>query len=185
VAPWTRVRIVDEDGAEVPDGEIGEIVFRGPLVHAGYWNRPEINMRRMRGGWWHTNDLGRRDEGGVVAFVGPKTQMIKSGVENVYPAEVEKCIEAMDGVREAAIIGVPDEIFVQAVKAVVVVHRGYDITESDVIEHCRREIASYKKPKSVEFLDALPRTPAGAKDYATLDQKFGGGGYPGGATRSH
>jgi acyl-CoA synthetase (AMP-forming)/AMP-acid ligase II len=184
-SPWTRVRVVDDEGLEVPDGELGEIVFRGPLVHAGYWNRPEINATRMRDGWWRTNDLGRRDLDGIVAFVGPKTQMIKSGVENVYPAEVEKCIEAMPGVREAAIIGVPDDKFVQAVKAVVVVENGHVVTEDDVIDHCRREIASYKKPKSAEFLDVLPRTATGGKDYRALDEKFGGGGYPGGDTRSH
>ena len=129
-------------------------------------------------------ELGRREPVGLIAFIGPKTQMIKSGVENIYPAEVETCIERLDGVSEAAIIGVPDEKFVQSVKAIVVVREGATVTAGDVIEHCRREIASYKKPKTVEFLDALPRTPAGGKDYAVLDAKFGGGGYPGGTTRS-
>jgi acyl-CoA synthetase (AMP-forming)/AMP-acid ligase II len=183
-SPWTRVRIVDEDGKEVPDGDTGEIVFHGPMVHRGYWNRPEVNAHRTRSGGWHTNDLGRRTPEGVVAFIGPKTQMIKSGVENIYPAEVEACIERLAGVREAAIIGVPDPRYVQSVKAIVVLDKGASVGAEDVIAHCREQIASYKKPKTVEFLDALPRTPAGQKDYAALDEKFGGGGYPGGATRS-
>lgn len=183
-SPWTRVSIVDDEGNEVPDGETGEIVYRGPMVHAGYWNRPEINAQRTRSGGWHSNDLGRREPDGLIAFIGPKTQMIKSGVENIYPGEVEACIERLDGVKEAAIIGVPDEKFVQSVKAIVVLDDGAALTAEDVVEHCRREIASYKKPKSVEFLDALPRTAAGGKDYAVLDAKFGGGGYPGASTRS-
>jgi acyl-CoA synthetase (AMP-forming)/AMP-acid ligase II len=183
-SPWTRVTIVDDEGNEVPDGETGEIVYRGPMVHAGYWNRAEINAQRTRSGGWHSNDLGRREPDGLIAFIGPRTQMIKSGVENIYPGEVEACIERLPGVQEAAIIGVPDDKFVQSVKAVVVLQQGASVSAEDVIEHCRTEIASYKKPKTVEFLDALPRTAAGAKDYAALDEKFGGGGYPGGATRS-
>lgn len=182
--PWTRVRIVDEDGTEVPDGETGEIVFRGPMVHAGYWNRPELNAHRTRSGGWHTNDIGRREADGSVAFIGPKVQMIKSGVENIYPAEVEACLREAAGVREAAIIGIPDDKFVQSVKAVIVLDEGATLTEDQIIEHCRTRIASYKKPKSVTFLDALPRTMTGDVDYAALDKKFGGGGYPGGATPS-
>jgi acyl-CoA synthetase (AMP-forming)/AMP-acid ligase II len=183
-SPWTRVRIVDDEGNEVPDGEVGEVVFNGPLVHAGYWNRSELNARRTRAGGWHTNDLGRREPNGAISFIGPKTQMIKSGVENIYPGEVEKCIEMMAGVKEAAIIGVPDTKFIQLVKAIVVLEEGAKVTEEDVIEHCRSHIASYKKPRSLEFLDSLPRTSSGMKDYSVLDEKFGGGGYPGGMTRS-
>jgi long-chain acyl-CoA synthetase len=108
------------------------------------------------------------------------TRMIKSGAENIFPAEVENCLEAHPAVKEAAIIGVPDERFLQDVKAVVVLNEGATASAADLIEHCRRHIASYKKPKTVEFLDALPRTPERAKDYAALDEKFGGGGYPGG-----
>ncbi|MGD1241380.1 AMP-binding protein [Mycobacterium paraseoulense] len=183
-SPWTRVYILDEDGREVPQGEVGEITFDGPMVHAGYWNRPQINAERTRSGGWRTNDLGLRDEGGIINFIGPKTQMIKSGVENIYPAEVERCIEEIDAVKEAAIIGVPDAQYVQSVKAIIVVEPGHTVTAEDVIAHCKARIASYKKPKFVEFLDALPRLVTGGKDYALLDQKFGGGGYPGGGTRS-
>lgn len=184
-SPWARVYILDEEGGEVPQGEVGEITFDGPLVHAGYWNRPQINAERTRSGGWRTNDLGLRDEDGIINFIGPKTQMIKSGVENIYPAEVERCIEELDAVKEAAIIGVPDAQYVQSVKAIIVVEPGCTVTAEDVIAHCKERIASYKKPKFVEFLDAIPRSASGGKDYVLLDQKFGGGGYPGSGTRSH
>lgn len=184
-SPYTRVRIVDETGVEVPEGTAGEMVFYGPLVHLGYWNRPELNAFRTRSGGWHSGDIGRREEDGIITFIGPLAQMIKSGVENIYPAEVEACIERMPGVSEAAIIGVPDEKFIQSVKAIVAVERGTAVTAEAVIDHCQRSIASYKKPRSVEFIVALPRTASGVVDYAALDAAFGGGGYPGGRTRSH
>jgi acyl-CoA synthetase (AMP-forming)/AMP-acid ligase II len=105
--------------------------------------------------------------------------MIKSGAENIFPAEVENCLEAHPAVKEAAVIGVPSERFLQDVKAVVVLNGTAPATAADLIEHCRHNIASYKKPKTVEFLDALPRIGGATKDYAALDEKFGGGGYPG------
>ena len=177
--PATAVRILDAEGRECPAGAAGEICVRGDTVHLGYWNRPEINAERFRGGWWHTTDLGRREPDGTVTFLGTMTRMIKSGAENIFPAEVENCLEAHPAVREAAVIGIPSERFLQDVKAIVVLNGTTPATAGDLIEHCRRNIASYKKPKTVEFLDALPRL-AGAKDYAALDEKFGGGGYPGG-----
>jgi acyl-CoA synthetase (AMP-forming)/AMP-acid ligase II len=179
-APVTSVRILDAGGRECPVGEAGEICVRGDTVHLGYWNRPEINSRRFRGGWWHTTDMGRREPDGTITFLGTMTRMIKSGAENIFPAEVENCLEAHPAVKEAAVIGVPSERFLQDVKAVVVLNGTAPATAADLIEHCRDHIASYKKPKTVEFLDALPRA-AGVKDYAALDEKFGGGGYPGGA----
>jgi long-chain acyl-CoA synthetase len=179
-APVTSVRIVGTDGRECPPGQAGEICVRGDTVHLGYWNRAEINSERFRGGWWHTTDLGRRESDGTITFLGTMTRMIKSGAENIFPAEVENCLEAHPAVKEAAVIGVPSERFMQDVKAVVVLDGTAQATAGELIEHCRRNIASYKKPKTVEFLDALPRTQGFAKDYAALDEKFGGGGYPGG-----
>ncbi len=179
-APVTSVRILGADGRECGIGEAGEICVRGDTVHLGYWNRPEINAERFRGGWWHTTDLGRRESDGTITFLGTMTRMIKSGAENIFPAEVENCLEAHPAVKEAAIIGVPSERFGQDVKAVVVLNEGATASAANLIEHCRRHIASYKKPKTVEFLDALPRTGGFGKDYAALDEKFGGGGYPGG-----
>ena len=121
---------------------------------------------------------GIRHADGSLTFVAPKTKMIKSGVENIYPTEVEACIRRLPGVADAAIIGTPDPVWVQNVKAIVVLDAGADVSADDVIEHCRREMASYKKPKSVVFADALPRL-GGLPDYDALDAAHGGGGYPG------
>jgi acyl-CoA synthetase (AMP-forming)/AMP-acid ligase II len=182
-SPVVEVRLVDTDGIEVPDGEVGEIVVRGAVVHAGYWNRDEINQERFRDGWWHTTDLGRREPDGVVSFIGTMTRMVKSAAENIFPAEVETCIESHPAVKEAAIIGVPDEKWIQSVKAIVVVQEGSHLTADEVIEHCKANLASFKKPRCVEFVEALPRQ-GFLKDYDALDARFGGGGYPGNGTRS-
>jgi acyl-CoA synthetase (AMP-forming)/AMP-acid ligase II len=178
-SPLAMVRVADPSGNELAVGEVGELWVRGPIVHAGYWNRPELNARRQRDGWWRTNDLGRRETDGSITFVGPADRMIKSGVENIYPAEVEACIEAHPAVAEAAVIGVPHEQWVQTVKALVVVAPGAALTERDVVDHCRSHIASYKKPTAIEFVPGpLPRVGPG-KDYDRLDAVYGGGGYPG------
>jgi long-chain acyl-CoA synthetase len=182
-SPLVQVRIVDPDGREVPVGETGEIVARGPTISDGYWRRPEINAPRQAGGWWHTNDLGRREKDGSISFIGPKTRIVKSAAENIYPAEVEGCIARHPAVKECAIIGVPDRTWTQSVKAIVVLKDGETATADDIIEHCRANIASYKKPRTVEFVDALPRQ-GWAVDYDALDREFGGGGYPGGGNRS-
>jgi long-chain acyl-CoA synthetase len=156
---------------------------RGATVMRGYWNRSELNAHRARNGWHHTNDLGRFEADGTFTFVGPKTRMLKSGAENIYPAEVEGCLRAHPAVADAAVIGVPDDVWVQSVMAIVVVHDGATVGTDELIGWCRERIASYKKPRHVEFVDTLPR--AGfAIDYDALDMQFGGGGYPGGSTRS-
>jgi long-chain acyl-CoA synthetase len=109
--------------------------------------------------------------------------MIKSGVENIYPAEVEGCLKQHPAVADAAIIGVPDAQFIQSVKAIIQLKPGSTADAAELIEHCRARMASYKKPRFVEFIDALPRTPVGFVDYRSLDAAFGGGNYPGGALR--
>jgi long-chain acyl-CoA synthetase len=182
-APNAQVRILDEAGAELPPGGVGEICVRGPTVMHGYWRRPELNAQRQRGGWHRTNDLGRREADGSLTFIGPKVQMIKSGAENIYPAEVEGCLRQHPAVADCAVIGVPDTVWVQSVKAIVVLKPEGRAEASALIEHCRERIASYKKPRFVEFAASLPRTATGAVDYAALDTAFGGGGYPGGDTR--
>ncbi|MGE0384085.1 MAG: AMP-binding protein [Gammaproteobacteria bacterium] len=178
-APFTQVRILAPDGRECAIGEAGELCMRGDIVHLGYWNRPEVNERRFRHGWWHTSDLGRRERDGSITFLGTMTRMLKSAAENIFPAEVENCLESHPAVKEAAIIGVPNERWAQDVKAVVVLKPGASATEAELIEHCRANLASYKKPKTVEFVDALPRVGGVVKDYDALDARFGGGGYPG------
>jgi long-chain acyl-CoA synthetase len=182
-SPLVEIRIVDDDDRDVATGEVGEIAARGCTMMNGYWNRPEENAFRQRGGWHHTNDLGRREADGSLSFIGPKTRMLKSAAENIYPAEVEGCIARHPGVAECAVIGIPDPKWVQSVKAIVVVREGHTVTADDVIEHCRANIASYKKPRYVEFVDALPRN-GFFVDYDALDERFGGGNYPGGRTRS-
>jgi acyl-CoA synthetase (AMP-forming)/AMP-acid ligase II len=177
------VRVVDAADDEVGPGDVGEIVVRGATVMCGYWNRPELNAHRARNGWHHTNDLGRFEADGTFTFVGPKTRMLKSGAENIYPAEVEGCLRAHPAVADVAVIGVPDDVWVQSVKAIVVLRADERVSEDALVEWCRARIASYKKPRSVEFVDALPRLGL-AVDYDELDSRFGGGGYPGGSTRS-
>ncbi|QRY42716.1 AMP-binding protein [Mycolicibacterium boenickei] len=179
-SPLCQVRILDAQGNEVPDGVPGEIAIRGDTVHLGYWNRPDINAARMRDGWWLTRDQGRREADGTIEFMGTLTRMIKSAAENIYPPEVESCLTAHPAIKAAAVIGVPDQRFTQSVKAIVVLDEGQHATAEDVIEHCRSRIASYKKPKFVEFADVIP-TVNGATDYDALDARYGGGGYPGGA----
>jgi long-chain acyl-CoA synthetase len=182
-SPLVQVRVVDPDDCEVPPGETGEICVRGTTVMVGYWNRPESNARRARGGWHHTNDLGRYETDGTFTFVGPKGRMLKSAAENIYPIEVEQALRSHPAVADAAIIGVPDDVWVQSVKAIVVLREGAAATAAELIELCRSKIASYKKPRTVEFVDALPRQ-GWAIDYDALDTTFGGGNYPGGTTRS-
>ena len=177
--PYLTVRILDAHGVECAVGEAGEICARGELVHLGYWNRPEANAERFRFGWWHTTDLGRREPDGTITFLGTTTRMLKSAAENIFPAEVENCIEAHPAVKEAAVIGVPNERWAQDVKAVVVLREGAAADAQELIEHCRTRIASYKKPKTVEFVESIPRTATFGKDYQALDARFGGGGYPG------
>jgi long-chain acyl-CoA synthetase len=182
-APNTQLRILDDAGRELPSGEVGEICVRGPTVMHGYWRRPELNAQRRREGWHRTNDLGRREADGSLSFIGPKVQMIKSGAENIYPAEVEGCLKQHPAVADCAVIGVPDAEWVQSVKAIVVPTPGVQVEAAALIEHCRERIASYKKPRFVEFVASLPRGANGAVDYKALDAAFGGGGYPGGDTR--
>ena len=177
-SPFAQVRVVDPGGTEVPSGETGEIVARGPTVTNGYHDRTSLNEQRMRDGWWHTGDLGRREDDGSITFIAPLTRIVKSAAENVYPAEVENCLNRHPAVKESAIIGVPDRVWTQRVLAVVVVDDGASVGADELIEHCRAHIASYKKPSLVEFVDRLPRQ-GWAVDYDALDARFGGGGYPG------
>ena len=178
-SPIVLARIVDEAGVEMPDGEVGEIVVRGPTVSPGYWNRPELTVQRQGQGWHRTTDLGRREADGSLSFIGPKGQLIKSAAENIYPAEVEACIRRHPAVKDVGVIGVPDAVWGQHVKAIVVLKPGETAIEADIVEHCRTYIASYKKPRFVAFTDTLPRV-GFALDYTRLNADYGGGGYPGG-----
>lgn len=178
-SPLVHVRILDAAGDEVAPGEAGEICARGQSLFSGYFNRPELNAAKAAGGWHHTGDLGRREADGTITFIGPRLRMIKSANENIYPAEVERALKAHAAIADAAVIGVPDDRFGQSPKAIVVLEDGATATAEEIIEHVRTEIASYKKPRSVEFAESIPKkgyTP----DYDALDERYGGGAYPGG-----
>ena len=156
--PTCEVRIADETGREVPHGQVGEMQVRGPAVMAGYWNRPEATAETLTAdGWLKTGDAGHRDAVGYIFVHDRVKDMIVSGAENVYPAEVENAILGCPGVADAAVIGVPDARWGEAVKAIVVRTPGAEIDEDAVIAWARERIAGYKAPKSVDFIDALPR----------------------------
>lgn len=127
----------------------------------GYHKLPAETARAIRDGWYHTGDMGYIDDCGYLFIADRKTDMIISGGENIYPREVEEAIQKMEGIMDVAVIGVPDDAWGEAVKAVVVRMPGCDATEAMVIEHCKNHIASYKKPKSVDFVDAMPRSAMG------------------------
>lgn len=178
-SPLVQVRIVDDQGNELAPGEAGEIEVRGLQVMNGYFNRLEENQQRTWDGWYRTRDLGKRLADGSIAFVGPKTTMIKSGVENIYPAEVEGCLRQLPQVLDVCVLGVPDPVWSQNVKAVVVLRAGQSLDAAQIIEHCRERLASYKKPKQIEFAEALPKSRDGQTDRQAVDAMYGGGGYPG------
>jgi acyl-CoA synthetase (AMP-forming)/AMP-acid ligase II len=162
--PWATLetRIADEDGKMLGPGEIGEIEIRGPIVMAGYWNRPEATAETIRpDGWLRTGDAGFMNEEGFFFVHDRVKDMIVSGGENVYPAEVENAILGCPGVADAAVIGVPDDRWGEAVKAIVVAKPGESPSPADIIAWARERIAGYKAPKSVDFIDALPRNPSG------------------------
>lgn len=153
----TIVRLVADDGREVSPGDVGEVWVRSEHLMMGYWENPAATAEVVRDGFVRTGDLARRDEDGFLYIVDRKRDMIISGGFNIYPAEVEAALHAHPAVLDVAVIGVPDEQWGEAVKAFVVLRPGQTAGEQELIEHCRRHIASYKKPRSVEFLDALPK----------------------------
>jgi long-chain acyl-CoA synthetase len=173
--PVAQLRIVDEDDLELPPGEVGEIVVRGPTAMVGYLHRPEVNAHRQRGDWHHTFDLGRREPDGSITFIGPMTTMIKSGVENIYPAEVEVAIARHPAVAEVCVIGVPDEKWGETVKGLVVFAPGQSATEEELIAWCRERLAHYKCPTSVEFPEALARTATGKLQKFKLREPYWAG----------
>jgi len=155
------IRVVDDNDREVRVGEIGEVVYRGPAVLKEYYNDPEATAGAFRDGWFHSGDLVRQDEDGFLYVVDRKKDIIISGGENVASAEVEGAIFAHPKVLEVAVIGVPDDVYGEGVKAFVVVRPGQSMTAEEVIGYCKGHLASYKKPRYVEFVSELPRTVTG------------------------
>jgi long-chain acyl-CoA synthetase len=164
--PLTDLRIVDDRDHPLNIGQPGEIAVRSPQVFKGYWNLEEETTFAFRGGWHHTGDLGRLDEKGFLFFVGRKQEkeLIKTGGENVYPAEVESVILKHPQIREVSVIGVPDPKWVESIKAICVVKEGGMVAEKEIIDFVAQWIAPYKKPRIVQFVDALPKTESGEID---------------------
>jgi fatty-acyl-CoA synthase len=170
----TDVRILDRDGTELGPNEVGELCIRGGNVTTGYWNRPEATAEALVDGWLHSGDAARYDEEGFYHIVDRWKDMFISGGENVYPAEVENVIYQHPAVAEVAVIGVPHPRWQEVGRAVVVVKEEQSLAETEVIEFCQGKLARYKIPKSVVFVDALPRTAAGKVLKRELQKLYGG-----------
>jgi fatty-acyl-CoA synthase len=159
--PGIDVRTIDSAGRPTKPGEVGEIVIRGDVVMKGYWNKPDATAAAIRDGWFYTGDAGYFDSDGFLYIHDRVKDMIVSGGENIYPAEVENAVFGHPAVADVAVIGVPDDKWGEAVKAIVVLKPGASATATDVIAFARTRIAGYKVPKSVDFIAALPRNPSG------------------------
>jgi len=170
-----QLAIMDEEGTLLPPNQTGEIVARGSLVTPGYYNLPEATAEIRRFGWHHTGDVGYRDEQGYFYIVDRKKDMIITGGFNVFCAEVESGIMALPEVEECAVIGVPDDTWGEAVKALVVLRQGASLDEQAVIEHCKAKLGGMKAPKSVEFRAEIAKTPAGKIDRKTLRAPYWAG----------
>ncbi len=157
----SEVRIVDDFGKDVPVGEVGEIIVRSDARTVGYWNLPDETARLIKDDWLYTGDSGRFDEQMNVYIVDRRTDMIISGGKNIYPREIEDVIYRHEAVLEAAVIGVPDDHWGESVKALVVLKDGMEASEEEIISFCKKNLANYKKPKSVEFREDLPKNPTG------------------------
>jgi fatty-acyl-CoA synthase len=156
-----ETRVVDDAMNDVAPGEVGEIVHRSPQLLTGYFNDPERTAAAFEGGWFHSGDLATVDEEGYITVVDRKKDMIKTGGENVASREVEETVYRLEGVSEVAVVGLPHPYWVEAVTACIVVKPGHALTEETVIAHCRAQMAHFKVPKKVVFVDVLPKNPSG------------------------
>jgi acyl-CoA synthetase (AMP-forming)/AMP-acid ligase II len=170
--PFLEVRIVDDQEREVPAGGVGELICRGPNVMKGYYKDRKATREVLRGGWLHTGDLARMDEEGFVYIVDRKKDMIVSGGENIYPREIEEVLYHHPKIQDVAVIGIPDPIWGESVKAIVVLKKGEKMKGEEVIEYCKNNLASYKKPRSVGFVEDLPRNPSGKVLKTVLREKY-------------
>jgi long-chain acyl-CoA synthetase len=156
-----QMEVMDPEGRPAPLGELGEIVIRGHNVMKGYYKRPEATAEAIRGGWFHTGDLAKKDEDGYYFIVDRLKDMILRGGFNVYPREIEEVLYAHPAVAEAAVIGVPDQALGEEIKAVVALKPGQSATEQELMEYCKERLAAYKYPRSVELRESLPKTATG------------------------
>lgn len=170
--PNTLIRIVDDQGRDCPQGEAGEIVVRSAAMARGYWNNSAATLETFRDGWCHSGDVGVIDEDGMLYLVDRKKDVIVSGGENIYSREVEDAIMAHPAVLECAVIGMPDAKWGESVCAITVLRQGERVGEEQLIDHCRTLIASYKKPRSIIFVDSIPKLPTGKIDKVSLRKQY-------------
>jgi fatty-acyl-CoA synthase len=168
----TEVRVVRPDGSDAAIGELGELWVKGPNITPGYWNRPEANKSSFTDGWLHTGDATRVDEEGFYYIVDRWKDMYISGGENVYPAEVENVLHQLSAIAEAAVIGIPDPQWGEVGLAIVAVKGGKTISEADIFAHCAANLARFKCPRQIRFVDALPRNATGKIHKPTLRENF-------------
>lgn len=170
----TLVKLVDEEGKELTEPEsIGEIVAKLNSPMAGYWQRPEDTRETLRDGWLYTGDMGKKDEDGYLYIADRKKDIIISGARNIYPREIEDLLHSHPAILEAAVIGVPDPYWGESVKAVIVLRPGHTLREEEVIKFCKDNLASYKKPRFIQIVPALPKNPGGKIDKRELKRLYG------------
>jgi acyl-CoA synthetase (AMP-forming)/AMP-acid ligase II len=173
-----RIKILDEERNEVPDGEVGELFYRTPMLFKEYFKEPEKTKEAFFGNWSSAGDMVKRDEDGYYTLVDRKANMIITGGENVYPSEVEGILVAHEAVKDIAVIGIPDDKWGEAIKAVVVLSEGYepgDDLAKEIMDFTRGKLAGFKRPKSVDFIndEDMPRTPTGKILHRILREKYG------------
>jgi acyl-CoA synthetase (AMP-forming)/AMP-acid ligase II len=171
-----QVRLLDDEGNDVPDGEVGELYSRTPYTFSGYWNLPDKTAEAFRGAYCTVGDMARRDGDGYYFLVDRKKNMIISGGENVYPSEVESVIGRHPAVKDVAVIGLPHEKWGESVHAVVVLHEGHALGEAALLDWCKDKIAGYKRPRSISFMreEDVPRTATGKIQHRALRDRFAG-----------
>ena len=167
-----EVAVVDDNGRQLPSGSCGEIVTRSDMVMKGYWQNPGATAAALKDGWLHTGDIGRFDECGYLFLMDRSKDMIISGGENIYPREIEEVLIRHPAVREVAVIGVPDPEWGESVKAVVSTTSGTSVTDQELIDFCRKHVSSYKKPRSVDFVDEIPKNNYGKIMKRVLREKY-------------
>jgi acyl-CoA synthetase (AMP-forming)/AMP-acid ligase II len=171
------IKLLDPDGNEVADGEVGELYHNTPYTFSGYWNLPDKTRDAFRGDYCTVGDMARRESDGYYYLVDRKSNMIISGGENIYPSEVENLLGSFQKVKEVAVVGLPDEKWGERVHAVIVLHNGADASQDEIIAWCRDKIAGYKRPRSISFIkdDEMPRTATGKILHRVLRTQMGGG----------
>jgi len=155
------IKLIDNDGEEAPPGEVGEIIIRSDYIMKGYLNRPEATKEVLRDGWFYTGDLARADEDGYLYIIDRKKDMIVKAGFSIYPVEIERLLLSHPSIAEVAVIGVPDQVHGEEIKACIVLREGAELTLAELADYCRERMARYKCPRYVQFYKQLPKNPSG------------------------